>query len=535
MRINFESVLNSTHPSSWRELRLFSWYRLILTILLVCAFYLKYPTSFLGESHPNFYINVVISYVVIALGFLFFTAKKWGPFQLQVLTQITIDLVIIIILIHASGGLKTGLGSLMVVVVVVAGALIPGRMAIFISAIATLMILLQAIYSQFIKISVSDYSQAGMLGATLFITALLSQTLSKKILENQKLAEQRQQDVKKMAMLNEHIISRMQTGVIVVSPSGQIRLNNQAVLKMLGMNQDKGHQHEVLSQWCPQLAKQLSSWKQHLPHSFEPFQAKSELPQVLASAMKLESGDFVLYVENTTATAQQVQQLKLASLGRLTASIAHEIRNPLGAISHAGELLAETNQDDRQVRKLTDIIDRHTSRVNKIIDTILEMSRRKKVNPQVVVLETWLIQFVDEFSEHNGIDKNKIKVSTLSPLATVLLDPEQLYQIILNLVENAWHYSTDDDNMPRVEIKLSRVKTDVHVDISDNGPGVSDSTLPQLFEPFCSERTGGTGLGLYLARELAQANGAWLNYVPEESGKSRFRMVIPMKNRENLE
>ena len=233
--------------------------------------------------------------------------------------------------------------------------------------------------------------------------------------------------------------------------------------------------------------------------------------------------------------AQQAQQLKLASLGRLTASIAHEIRNPLGAISHAGELLAEAGNGDQNINKLTDIVLRHSARVNGIIETILQMSRRKKVQPMVVILAIWLEQFVDEFCEYKQLERDDISLVILEPLAKVYIDVGQLHQIVWNLGDNAWHYSDPDKASPREEIKLSRPDSEMIIDIIDNGPGVSDSVLPDLFEPFHSDRQEGTGLGLYLARELCQANGARLNYLPDEEYRSRFRVSLPMDRHESLQ
>ncbi|RKZ98115.1 MAG: sensor histidine kinase [Gammaproteobacteria bacterium] len=528
---NFDLNRDSS-PASWRELTIFSAYRLFLAVMLFCVFFLNLPPEFLGEENPSLYSSTSLFYLLTAMVLMLFTSKHWGEFETQTKIQLIIDIAVITLIIHASGGLKTGLGSLLVVVVVAGGALMPGRLAIFFAAIATLAVLLEVTYSQITGDEVTRYSHAGMLGATFFATALLAQTLSKKINTSQKLADQRALDVTNMAMINEHIISRMQTGVLVVEPSGKIRLSNQSARDLLGV--DGFEAKEALKHRIPELAQQHWSWKQHQANAFEPFQARADLPEVLATAILLDSGETVLYIENTSAMAQQVQQLKLASLGRLTASIAHEVRNPLGAISHAGELLAENANGDENTSKLTDIILRHSARVNGIIETILQMSRRKIVEPTVVVLATWLEQFVDEFCEYKHIDRSELNLSSTVPLAKVYIDPAQLHQIVWNLVENAWQYSDPVQTLPRVEIKLSMQDTDVVIDIVDNGPGVSDTAMPQLFEPFNSERKGGTGLGLYLARELCQANGARLNYLPDIQGRSCFRISLPMERQESL-
>lgn len=523
--------VNSDGPLPWRELTLFSAYRLFLAVALFYVHKSGLPPDFLGSTSPSLYSITSQFYFYSAIAIFSLTVMRWGEFQIQLISQLTLDIAVITLIIHSSGGLQTGLGSLLVVVVVAGATLLPGRIAFFISALATIAVLTAAGYSQIIDDGVTKYSHAGMLGATFFATAMLAQVLSKKIMASQQLAELRERDISRLALLNEHIISRLQTGIIVVEESGRVRLSNESARNMLGV---KEHSEMMLNHWSSELAKQVRAWQRHESNPFQPFQQRPELAQVLAGALMLESGELVLYLENTSAVAQQVQQLKLASLGRLTASIAHEIRNPLGAISHAGELLAEAKTDDKTVIKLTDIIARHSNRVNGIIDTILQMSRRKNVEPRVVVLASWLQHFVEEFREYQHLSDSEIVLTIRAPLATVYIDVEQLHQIVSNLVENALQYSNNDKPLPRVEVCLSNKDGHVSIDVLDNGPGVSKTALEHLFEPFNSERKGGTGLGLYLARELCQANGAWLNYIENED-RSCFRITMPIKQQENLQ
>ena len=522
----------SNDATSWPSLTVFAGYRLFLAAILLAVFYLGLPPGFLGESNASLYSVVSQLYFLIAVALLFMTVQRWVPFKTQTKLQLVIDIVVITLLIHASGGLKTSLGSLLVVVVVASGVLMPGRLSLFIAAIATLAILLEAAYSQVFNLNITDYSDAGILGATFFATAILTQILSQKIAESQQLADERAADIINLAMLNEHIISRMQTGVLVVNTEGKIQLSNRAARQLLAIDETKKTQH--LKQCVPELGEQLWQWRQNMSRSFMPFQATSDLPELAINAMLLESGESVLYIENSAAISQQAQQLKLASLGQLTASIAHEVRNPLGAISHAGELLAEAKDAGPETRKLTDIIQRHSARVNNIIETILQMSRRKTVDPTVIVLASWLTQLMAEFINYKQVPEQDIGFVIKAPLANVYLDAEQLRQVLWNLLDNAWHYSREKDGEQRVRVVLALEGEVVSIDVIDNGPGASETILPVLFEPFQSERQGGTGLGLYLARELCQANGVRLNYVSDKVEKSCFRLHIPVKKQENL-
>ncbi len=519
-------------PASWRALTVFAGYRFFLAGVLFVVFYLKLPPEFLGWVDPRLYSSISQLYLVAALILLIFTIKRWGYLNNQIKLQLLIDIIALTMLIHASGGLPTGLGSLLVVVVVAGGALAPGKLAAFIAAIATLAVLLEVSYSQIAGDGATKYTQAGMLGATFFVTAWLAQWLSHKMQSSQVLADQRARDVANLAVLNQHIISRLQIGVLALDAYGTVTLFNESARQLLGI--ERTIPGFNLKQVLPQLAEQIWLWQHHNPQPFTAFQARAELPEVRASATKLDSGETLVYIENTSAMAQQAQQLKLASLGRLTASIAHEIRNPLGAISHAGELLAEQRAEEPAVTKLTDIIQRHSMRVNSIIETILQMSRRKTVEPAAVVLATWLARFLTEFRELKGADETAIVLDIDAPLAKVAMDPEQLHQVMWNLLENAWHYSFAENSAPRVRVALSKSENEIVVDVMDNGAGVDDAVREHLFEPFHSQRQGGTGLGLYLARELCQANGARLSFLPDELQSSRFRISFPGEWQEYL-
>ena len=527
-----QPLISHQQPATWRALTVFAGYRFFLAAVLFFVFYLQLPPAFLGAVDPSLYFTVSQVYLLVALVLLVFTLKRWGFIDTQIKLQLLIDIVALTLIMHSSGGLPTGLGSLLLVVVVAGGALVPGKLAAFIAAIATLAILLEVSYSQIAGDGATKYSQAGLLGAAFFVTAWLAQWLSEKMQSSQVLAEQRARDVANLAVLNQHIISRLQIGVLALDAHGSVTVFNESARQLLGIEQTVPGFH--LRQTIPVLAEQVWAWHQHHPQPFSPLQARADLPEVRASATRLDSGETLVYIENTSAMAQQAQQLNLASLGRLTASIAHEIRNPLSAISHAGELLAEQETDRPERQKLTSIIQRHSQRMNSIIETILQMSRRKTVEPATMVLATWLDRFVHEFREIKGAKDGEIMLEVDAPLAKVAMDPEQLHQVLWNLMENAWHYSDPWQALPRIRIHLARAGKEINLDVSDNGPGVAEEEQALLFEPFHSRRQGGTGLGLYLARELCQANGARLSFLPDELQSSRFRISFPGEWQEYL-
>jgi two-component system sensor histidine kinase PilS (NtrC family) len=525
-------LTEASSASAWRALFLFSGYRLFVAFTLLLVFLLDLPPTFLGHSHPILFVLSSVSYTLMALILFVCTQRQWGGVSNHIKVHLIVDIVMLTLLIHASNGLQSGMGSLILVVVVAGATLVPGKMAAMIAAIATFAVLLEASYSQITGLGETKYSQAGFLGAAFFITAWLAHWLTHKVQTSEVLAAQRAKDVEKLASLNQHIISRLQLGVMVLDAYGTVTLFNDSAKHMLGISATKPG--FTLKYSVPVLAAQIWEWQHHNMDAFSPFQVRPDLPELRATANLLDSGETLIYLENTSAMAQQAQQLKLASLGRLTASIAHEIRNPLGAISHAGELIAEQVGDDSPMHKLTDIIQRHSLRMNSIIETILQMSRRKSVEPTVVVLASWLERFVSEFIELKGAQVGEIEFVSEAPFARVAIDPEQLHQVMWNLMDNAWSFANRKAALPMIQIHLNQNDSEIMVDVQDNGHGVPEKDEDNLFEPFHSGRQGGTGLGLYLARELCQANGARLSFLPDECQRSLFRISFATGWQESL-
>lgn len=517
---------SETH-TSWHELFIFSIYRIFLTVVLFFSFYFNFSPKFLGSNNPELYATVSFSYLILSFLLVVSSRKKVGLFETNAWIQLIIDIVFITLIINASGGLQSSLGSLLIVVVVAGGSLVPGRLSLFIAAMATLAVLLETSYSHFTGDDITKYSNAGLLGAVFFATAAFSRILSNKMKESENLAEERAKDVKKLETLNIQIINRMQTGIIVIDKMHNIILNNQSASTLLGKDNSviRGHLQEVSFK----LSQQVFLWGKQNNLIFDSFQVSDDLPEILIRCVELDDGEILIYLDSVQLLSKQSQQLKLVSLGRLTASIAHEIRNPLGAISHAGELLAENHQNDTVSTKLTDIIQRHSARMNTIIETILQMGRHKTSKPINVHLPSWLTDFRDEFCEIKHIDKEQIELILLSSVENISMDAEQLHQIIWNLIENAWQYSVPNLESKQVKIQLSSQMSYIVLDVFDNGPGVSKKMKIELFEPFNSDRQGGTGLGLYLARELCQSNNAHLSYFSDQN-QHYFRVQFSIQD-----
>ena len=258
---------------------------------------------------------------------------------------------------------------------------------------------------------------------------------------------------------------------------------------------------------------------------------RRDVPQQVLPRFKAieqrQNGGVMIFLEESSRTAHQAQQLKLASLGRLTAGIAHEVRNPLGAISHAGELLGESPQLDANDKRLVRIIIEQSRRMNIIIENVMQLGRRDRARPVMIPMAYWLQKFIDDFLLSTQAPAAAVRLEVESADIMVEFDPSHLQQILWNLCQNGLRHSGAGEN-PRLELLVGlNITGRPYLDVVDHGPGVSPENIGNIFEPFFTTDSKGTGLGLYIARELAESNLAQLRYQPRD-GMSCFR--ISFKN-----
>lgn len=521
------------HPHDneyWKALGYFAIYRLLLTGLLVVLHLLgKTPAPF-GALLPSLYVGVI--YIYLAAAFLAGIAVRTRllPFNHLVDLHTFTDIVCITLLMHASGGLGSGLGMLLVVSVAAAGMLSVGRTAILFAALASLAILVE---QSLLFLNAPDhiaresinYPQAGMLGATLFATAALAHTLARRLRASEKLARQRGLDLANMAQLTDYVIQHMQTGVLVIDAAGRIRLINTTARQLLGLS-SRPVVGEPLEQEVPALQKQLMAWRAGARQDANLLDVADSSPKLLPHFMPIGNGaDNLIFLEDASDASQQAQQLKLAALGRLTASIAHEIRNPLGAISHAGELLAESPGLEEADKRLLRIILEQSKRINAIIESVLHLGRREPAHPEPIPLGPWLQRFVEELQRHATCQPGDIRLELGAEDVVVPFDPTQLHQIVWNLCLNGLRHAATAPP-PKLEISVGHGGGDTWLDVRDHGPGIPPEVAEHLFEPFFTTEGKGTGLGLYLARELAESNCARLRCLPPPDGGARFRLVF---------
>jgi len=441
--------------------------------------------------------------------------------------QVLVDVAAITLLTFATGGVQGGLALLLVISVGAGSVLASRRQSLGFAALASLSILAGEIYAHVAGWGQGSvhYTQAGLLGATCFAGALLVNRLAERLRQTEALAEQRGIDLANLAQLNETIVQRLEAGVVVVDAEGRVRLANGAAWRMLGMPAGDlaGRPLEAIS---PELARRHARWRRQPASAPEPLRPGPG-EEIDLRFVPLGSGT-AIFLEDAAAVVQRARQMKLAALGRLTASIAHEIRNPLGAISHAAQLLAESPALEKGDRRLADIVVTQCERVNAIVENVLQLSRGGPSRPEALALDTWLADFAEEFRRAAHLDEERLRLRAESGLV-VRADPSQLHQALWNLCQNALEHGRGPDGEPRIEIRAGRLdaRGAIALEVCDHGPGIEPEQLERIFEPFYTTRAEGSGLGLYLARELCEVNGARLDYVPNPRGGSCFRISFP--------
>ncbi|MFA7552737.1 MAG: ATP-binding protein [Spongiibacteraceae bacterium] len=540
---------NNDQQQNHSLLKIYTVYRVLLSCALLSTFFLSSDKSLLGQLKPEQFIYTAGFYLLINLIGLLLILPKKIPFNSQQLfVNFLFDITIVIILTDASNGVASGLGMLLVVIVAASSIMLRGQLALLSAAFASLAIIADT--SRLItggSLPTSSFLPAGLLGMVFFITAFLIHTLAVRIRGAQTLAAQRAIDVEKLQTLNQNIVQRMRTGIIVVDQLDRVQLANTAARELLAIPKNGSNcSGEKPSDLNTQLLLQLHQWRQSPYYQTPLFRASETGPELQASFSALADGDdgntdTLIFIEDNRRIAQQAQQIKLASLGRLTASIAHEIRNPLGAISHAAQLLAESEQLDSADQRLSEIIQKHSKRMNNVIENVLQLSTRSAPNPEKFDLNKWLQQFIDEFenndhdSGHNNdqVYKNFNITLTSDQPCEVTMDCSQLNQVLTNLAQNGLRYSLQQTGRATLQFHSQiNPSTGLAVlDIIDDGPGIEQQALGKLFEPFYTTEVKGSGLGLYISRELCEANEARLDYLRNNKGKSCFRISFPHPDR----
>ena len=481
-------------------------------------------TPFFSLSHHFFYLIACIT-------FLSAIYYRLPSLKTQVFLQTLTDITCITILMHASGGIRTGLGMLLIISISMTCFFLQKKLTLLFASIATIAIIAEQIYAQVSATHHTPaYTEAGLLGILIFITALLTTYLSKRLRESEKIAEEVNQELENIVQMNEHIIQSMRTGILVIKNTGQILMANNAALELLGNITVQTNTN--IKSISSALYKRFSEWNSNTIQNHKPIPQAQGLPDLQPGFSRIDQtqkghGRTLIFIEDATQITQRFQQVKLASLGRLTASIAHEIRNPLAAISHAGQLLSETSTEAAD-KKLTGIINTQTKRLNSIVENVLQLSRQQHGEPEAINLYQWLFQFKEEFISTYKLQSYQIKIKITPEHINILFDTTQLHQVMWNLCSNAINHSNKglQNIIINIQGKIESETNQPYIDIIDNGQGISPETAAQIFEPFFTTRSDGTGLGLYITKEVLENNRAKIRHISPPDGGACFRIYF---------
>jgi two-component system sensor histidine kinase PilS (NtrC family) len=516
----------SVSEELWRSISLFNLYRLILASLSVFLVGMFGDALPLGSSNLPLFFHTSIVYVVLVLISQLAIKLRQPRFNLQLAFQVGTDIACMTVLSHASGGIPSDLGMLLLVSLAAAGLISRGKITLFFAALASIAVLLQHSYEVLTQeAAVAQYLQAGLLSVAYFVIAWLAHTLAKYATASETLAARRGVDLINMAEANRLAIQDMPDGVLVVDERGVIRQCNPSAEHLLGYTLSATGS-VTLEECSPLLAGQFVTWRQNPGYKPDILRLPGTHHQARVRFLPVQHEEFwgaVVFLEDMQRVQAQAQQIKLAALGRLTANIAHEVRNPLAAISYATELLQEKAHDPAQVRLFQIIMD-NAARLNHIVQDVMQLNQRDRVQAEPLLLSDILPVFVAGLCQAERVAQDIFHVEA-APACMINFDRGHLDQVLWNLCRNALRYCHKQVGSVRL-CAWRPSEARVVLEIINDGPVVAPDVLQKLFEPFFTTSVGGTGLGLYIARELCEANGAVLEYVTSAAGEVCFRIVF---------
>ena len=560
MKSRLPALSPQARATFWRSLQALNVTRIVIALVLIL--YLAFDVRDGTVQAAPAYARTCFFYLGAAVCFGVLTVLRKKRFLAQLSFQVALDLAVISLLYLAAGGVRSGLGILYLFPLAGAAILAPLLLALFSAAVATIFVLLDALWRTVTQGGEPALLQGGMYGIAFFAVVWLVNRLAARLIGQEDLAAQRGADLQVQQAINEIVIADVGDGVLVVAADGAIHTANPAARRMLGVEGGDGLRLDAPG--LEPVAQAFAAWigngnvapalsaVQPVPGEagpdaawviLKPFQepageggprARRDQPahlklrfarvQAWTQAGAGTIGRSVIFLQDVSAIENQAQQLKLASMGRLTASIAHEVRNPLSAIGHATALLAEDLHGKAEVRLLK-IIGDNVARVNRMVEDILQLSRKAQPYSEPLLLARFLAELKAEFCETQDLADDIVWLGGAGAIE-VRFDALHLREVLVNLLGNAIRYASRKPASIRIWPELDAFGT-LELHVQDDGPGITPEVRAHLFEPFYTTSSKGTGLGLYLARELCLNNGAKLDYESRfDAGRSSGRFVI---------
>lgn len=491
-----------------RLLKFYAIYSLMVSIIVVTISFMDTDGRILGNHAPSLRLFVTISYLVIAA--MFAVISQFNPNVQHATAYFFLETAILSTFMMGAGGLATGFSSLILFSVVIANLLAPGVLGYGVAAWVSLAVLVTVHYLPD-RYDGTTMFASGFYGGLCFLLAALTQALSNRLNSALELANEQSTRLRRLRRFSWQALLDLPNGIVACDRHCQIIMFNQKAQLLLQLKDNNRLPAELEAALEQSDELRLDLYGESLA--------------IRKVALKdADNGDFLLYIEEQAALNAAAQQLKLASLGRLTASIAHEIRNPLSALRQASQLLAETPYLQAGEQYLTQVVEQNCMRINRIIEDILQLSRKRQPLQEGLRLKPWLDHFARQFQTLHSDQNFDLDIQCEDSLI-MYFDPDHLQQVLHNLCGNGLRYALRNAaTQARLELHASRCGQRLQLDISDNGGGISAEQAEHLFEPFFTTEHNGTGLGLYLCRELCEANHASIQYQPTSAG-SCFRLL----------
>ena len=483
----------------------------------------------LGIAAPNAFVWASALYFVFGLATFVWIQREPLPLSLPPLVSVLLtgDVLCVALVMIAGGGTGGSLPILLFPQLAASGWLLGTQTAFFHAAIASFILLGLDVWRMLEgRVTGAQPFQTGLIGFGYFATIGIAIALGRYTKASEDLAAQRGIDVANLEQVNRLIIQDMQDGVLVVDLNGVVRGHNAQVTRLLGgFGRMRGGMR--LAEFSSTLHDYWRRWQEDYTEPLPPFKVESSQRLLRVRLVRIGSGlngGTLIYLEDLGRAQNEAQQMKLAALGRLTASIAHEVRNPLSAINQAAQLLEEDGAIPAAGARLLGMIRNNAKRIDRIVGEVLQLNRRDRQQPEVFLLNEFVRSLVDEIVQAENLPPKAIVILIPDDIK-VIFDRGHLNQIVWNLVRNAWQHCQKKDGSIRIAARPGYMGDAIICELADDGPGIPGELRGQIFEPFFTTRPGGTGLGLYIARELADANGAALELLPRGPG-AHFRMTM---------
>ena len=506
-------------------------FRLLISLGLLFALYAGFVSTPDDESRAVFAYAALISYSGMSVLLTIQTHRRKGKsFFLAFVTLFT-DVFFLSILLAIFGGLESGIAILLIFTSASAAVLLPLRFALMFASLVVLVFIGESLAGLLIwDQTPTKMVQAGLYGTTTFIVTVLVNLLAHRLKDFSLYAQRQADQVVRLEQVNELVIRRMRSGVLAIDANGRIKLMNESAWFLLG---SPTAEKKILTRVAPQLSTALKKWQDNPsaePLAIKLYGTKSQILPKFVSLPDTTSIHVLIFLEDNEVVSQRALEMSAHMLSNLSGSIAHEIRNPLAAITTAAQLLDESEEIAEGDLRLVDIIHNQSGRMNGIVENILQLSRHEKSRPDIFDLVPFLEELsVESKSSLPGI-RLTVDIDPNQGKLLVLFDRSQLHQALWKLLENALRHAHLDAAIPLVSLTMKRQIGSGYclITVEDNGPGIPEGNMTRIFEPFFTTHKQGSGLGLYIARQLCEVNQAELTVDSILGSRSRFHIRLAL-------